>query len=289
MADERIRGEGTGAGQPRPEAGASAGWAQPSIPVPRHWPDAPAGPAAAQQRELVDQVLPALYLHPEGGKRTSTASFQASLPEGKPMVPLETLKAVRWLQGIADDQLQQVASVAEVQEFPANAVVFREGQTSSSLYLVAEGSVSLEINVPGGGSVRFQTVGPGELLGWSPLLDVGPLTATARTLAPSRLIAIDAAQVQALCAHDTGFGYEFIRRVAQVLSRRLDATRRQLELTSEERALLVRLLDTEFRDTHVELRRTSSTDFRQEVKKEEGLLRGLLDKLRTVRRGRGWG
>jgi CRP-like cAMP-binding protein len=198
------------------------------------------------------------------------------------MVPLETLKAVRLLQGIADDQLRQVASVAEVQEFPANAVVFREGQTSPSLYLVAEGSVSLEINVPGGGSVRFQTVGPGELLGWSPLLDVGPLTATARTLAPSRLLVLDAAQVQALCARDTGFGYEFIRRVAQVLSRRLDATRRQLELTSEERALLVRLLNTEFRDTHVELRRTRSTDFRQEVKKEEGLLRGLLDKLRTV-------
>jgi hypothetical protein len=73
-----------------------------------------------------------------------------------------------------------------------------------------------------------------------------------------------------------------MRRVAQVLSRRLDATRRQLELTSEERALLLRLLDTEFRETHVELRRTRSTDFRQEVKKEEGLLRGLRDKLRTV-------
>jgi CRP-like cAMP-binding protein len=120
------------------------------------------------------------------------------------------------------------------------------------------------------------------LLGWSPLLDVGPLTATARTLAPTRLLVLDAAQVQALCARDTGFGYEFMRRVARVLSRRLDATRRQLELTSEERALLLRLLDTEFRETHVELRRTRSTDFRQEVKKEEGLLRGLREKLRTV-------
>jgi hypothetical protein len=82
MADERIQGKGTAPRQPRAEAGASAGWAQPSIPVPRHWPDAPAGPAAAQQREPGDLVQPALYLHPESCKRTPRASFQAWLSEG---------------------------------------------------------------------------------------------------------------------------------------------------------------------------------------------------------------
>jgi CRP-like cAMP-binding protein len=49
------------------------------------------------------------------------------------MVPLETLKTVRFLRGIADDQLGQLASVAEQQEFPADAAVFRQGQPSSSI------------------------------------------------------------------------------------------------------------------------------------------------------------
>jgi CRP-like cAMP-binding protein len=144
------------------------------------------------------------------------------------MVLLETLKSVRFLYDIADDHLWQIASVAELREFPTNAVVFREGQTSPSLYLVVEGNVSLEINVPDRGRIRFETVGAGELLGWSPLLQAGPMTATARTLAPTRLIALDAAQVKALCAHDTGFGYELVQRAAQALSQRLAATRLQL-------------------------------------------------------------
>jgi CRP-like cAMP-binding protein len=198
------------------------------------------------------------------------------------MVPLETLKTVRFLRGIADDQLGQLASVAEQQEFPADAAVFRQGQPSSSIYLVVEGKVSLEIEVPGGGSTPFQTVGAEELLGWSPLLEVGPLTATARTLVPTRLLVLNAAQVKALCDANPGFGYEFIRRVAQVLAQRLEATRRHLQLTPEERELLARLLKTEFRETRAEVHHTRSASFRQGVKQEETLLRGLLHKLQIT-------
>jgi len=144
------------------------------------------------------------------------------------MVPLETLKSVRFLQDIDDDHLQLFASLAEVREVPANAVVFREGQASPSIYLVVEGNVSLEINLPGRGRTRFQTAGPGELLGWSSLLDTGPMIATARTLAPTRFLVFNTAQVQALCAHDIKFGYEFVRRTARTLAQRLAATRLQL-------------------------------------------------------------
>jgi hypothetical protein len=54
----------------------------------------------------------------------------------------------------------------------------------------------------------------------------------------------------------------------------------QLSLTVEERGLLIRLLNTELGDTRVELRHTDfSPDYRGEVKKEEELLRSLLQKL----------
>jgi CRP-like cAMP-binding protein len=144
------------------------------------------------------------------------------------MVLLDTLKSVRFLHDIANEHLRQIASVAELRDFPANAVVFREGQISLFLYLVVQGNVSLEINVPDRGRIRFETVGSGELLGWSPLLQAGPMTATARSLVPTQLIVLNAAQVKALCAHDTGFGYELVQRAAQALSQRLAATRLQL-------------------------------------------------------------
>jgi hypothetical protein len=53
-----------------------------------------------------------------------------------------------------------------------------------------------------------------------------------------------------------------------------------LSLTAEERALLTRLLDLALRDTRVEVHRTHfSPEFREQVKAEESLLRGLLAKV----------
>jgi hypothetical protein len=55
-----------------------------------------------------------------------------------------------------------------------------------------------------------------------------------------------------------------------------------LTLTANERDLIVRLLDHELGDTRSELHRTHfSPDFRDDVEREEKLLRQLLDKLRV--------
>jgi tetratricopeptide (TPR) repeat protein len=76
--------------------------------------------------------------------------------------------------------------------------------------------------------MTIQTVGPGRLVGWSPLLAQAPMTATARAVLPCRLIALNALQVLEACARNPSFGVEFMRRTALALSRRLQATRRQL-------------------------------------------------------------
>jgi hypothetical protein len=54
----------------------------------------------------------------------------------------------------------------------------------------------------------------------------------------------------------------------------------ELTLSAEERGLLVRLLQTELGNTRSELHHTDfSFAYRQDVKKELELLRGLLDRL----------
>jgi hypothetical protein len=53
-----------------------------------------------------------------------------------------------------------------------------------------------------------------------------------------------------------------------------------LTLSVGERAELLRLLERELRDTHVEARRTESPDFQDEVHDREKTLQALLDKLR---------
>ncbi len=141
---------------------------------------------------------------------------------------LTTLRNLSFLNDVADSHLEALASVASVKDYPPGAVVFREGQKEQPLHLIVEGEVSLEFCAPGAGCKPFQTVGAGELLGWSPLLHLGAMTATARVLEPTKAVLIDAKQLGALFEQNPRFGYEFMCRVALVLSQRLSATRLQL-------------------------------------------------------------
>jgi CRP-like cAMP-binding protein len=141
---------------------------------------------------------------------------------------LDTLQSVYFLHDIDESHLRPIASIAQIRKIPEGCVLFREGQDHREIYLVVEGSMALEVRVSGRETKRLQTVGKGELLGWSPLLGQVEMTATARALRPSQLIAIDGTQLLALCEHNPRFGLEFMRRTAQALSKRLSATRLQL-------------------------------------------------------------
>ena len=141
---------------------------------------------------------------------------------------LPILHDIQFLHDFPDEYLEPLASIASIRDYQAGAVAFREGQKETRLYLIVKGVVSLEFCTPGQGCIRFQTVGAGELLGWSPILGLNEVTATARILEPARLLVIEARQLAALCEHNPRFGYEFMRRTALALSQRLNATRLQL-------------------------------------------------------------
>jgi CRP/FNR family transcriptional regulator, cyclic AMP receptor protein len=115
--------------------------------------------------------------------------------------------------------------MAEPRACEAGDCIFQEGQNKRTIYLVVEGEVALEIHVPDIEAVRVYRVGPGELLGWSPVLGHGSMTATARALTPCRLAALDAEQIRTRAEPDTRFGMEFFRAMSIALAERLRAIR----------------------------------------------------------------
>jgi CRP-like cAMP-binding protein len=140
----------------------------------------------------------------------------------------EFLKALAFLGPASDAELRQLAPTARVEQYPVGAVLFREGDHLPQVFIVVAGTVALEITGTDHRPRRFQTVGPGELLGWSPLLGSGPMTATARALDAVRVVVLDARAVLNLCDQDPAFGFQFMRRTAAAIAARLGATRLQL-------------------------------------------------------------
>jgi CRP-like cAMP-binding protein len=140
----------------------------------------------------------------------------------------ETLADIQFLRDIDSEHLERIADIANVRDFDDHEIVFREGQPAANLYLVQSGEVSLEICASGAGCRQILTLGPGDLLGWSSLLDQACYTARARAAEPTRLVEINVAKLKEISDRDSQFGYELMRRTAVALAKRLSGTRMQL-------------------------------------------------------------
>ncbi|MCA9263018.1 MAG: cyclic nucleotide-binding domain-containing protein [Planctomycetales bacterium] len=141
---------------------------------------------------------------------------------------LQTLQNMEMLQGISAAELEQIVAISEEVEFSEGAVIFRENNPAENIFLIVDGSVSLEICAPGVGCRKILTVGQGQLLGCSPILENARYTATARAMSAVRAIRMQGRNVLALCEADPRLGYRFMQRAAIALAKRLDATRLQL-------------------------------------------------------------
>jgi CRP-like cAMP-binding protein len=141
---------------------------------------------------------------------------------------IHTLQATRFLHDIDPAHLDQIAEIAQVCDFAAHDVVFCEGQIADSVYLVVSGELSLELSPYTVYRKHLVSVGPGEMLGWSSLVEHPRFAATAVVTEPVRLVRIDGRRLRAICDADPEFGYEFTRRTMQALAKRLTATWTQL-------------------------------------------------------------
>lgn len=140
----------------------------------------------------------------------------------------EDLERFRAFAGMPAEHLDRLAAIAESVSYPAGHRIFREGQPSTGCWLLAAGQVALETTVPGRGAVVIQTLGAGDLLGWSWLRPPYRWQFGARTQAPTSGLMLDAARLRALADADPQLGYLLVQRICGVLVDRLHATRARL-------------------------------------------------------------
>jgi len=141
---------------------------------------------------------------------------------------IKGLQDIQFLHDLDPAHLEQIAKIAQLYDFNPGDVVFREGQTAESVYLVVSGKLSLELSPSTMYRKQLLSVGRGEMLGWSSLVEQPRFAATAVVVEPSQLVRIDGVRLRAICDADPQFGYEFMCRTMRALAKRLTATWTQL-------------------------------------------------------------
>lgn len=121
-----------------------------------------------------------------------------------------------------------LAGLAELRQWGAKTQLFNEGDDHRWVYLIQTGEAILDMYVPGRGAVRILTVGPGDFLGWSPIVGDNTMTTRATTQSTMSAIIFPADALRRLCEQDHEIGYHVMRQVAATMSQRLLATRLQM-------------------------------------------------------------
>ena len=143
-------------------------------------------------------------------------------------VTAESLAGHPFLHRMAREHLAVLAGTARDVTFPARHRLFEDGDSATRFWLIQSGHVTLDLQVPGQGWMKIDTLGMGELLGWSWLFP--PYRWAFGAVAARRVEAFefDARAVRACCQADPVLGYDLTQRLAQVLAKRLQATRVRL-------------------------------------------------------------
>lgn len=128
---------------------------------------------------------------------------------------------------LSADEHARLAALSTVESFPAGSTIFLEGDPPGDLYVVVEGRVTLCTRIPGQSETCFLSLRPSELLGFSALLGRRRL-ATARVVAVSKLVRLNASELISLCETEPRVGYTVMRSAFEEIAERLQGTRLQL-------------------------------------------------------------
>lgn len=144
------------------------------------------------------------------------------------IVDANRVKNSLFFRQMPSKHLDQLAEICREVDLPAQKTIFEEYDRAKDVYIILSGEVSLVICEPKDACRQIAVVGEGDLVGWSPLVGRSRLTDTAVTLTPVKALVFEGKQLLEFCEANPSFGFEFMRRAASELAKRLSGTRLQL-------------------------------------------------------------
>ncbi|WP_406404542.1 cyclic nucleotide-binding domain-containing protein [Streptomyces sp. NBC_00879] len=132
-----------------------------------------------------------------------------------------------FLHGLPSEGHDRLMACSHEVSFPAGTRIFDEGDTADRFWIIRTGTVTLDLQAQGR-RATVETLGHGDLLGWSWLVPPYDWRLGAEAFSLVRAHEFDATAVRALCDLDPAFGLALTRHVLEVVAHRLQATRIRL-------------------------------------------------------------
>jgi CRP/FNR family transcriptional regulator, cyclic AMP receptor protein len=113
--------------------------------------------------------------------------------------------------------IQLFKNSTDAKPYPAGTTIFRAGDTGDYMYVIVEGTVRISLE-----GRELEMLGPGGVFGEIALIDNGPRSADAVTVADCRLVPIDEHRFKFLVQQTPFFSLQIMRIMAERLRQMKD-------------------------------------------------------------------
>jgi CRP/FNR family cyclic AMP-dependent transcriptional regulator len=144
------------------------------------------------------------------------------------MISPELVRRYSFFGGFTAKELKELAIAGNERTFEPGETLFAEGDRADHLYFLAEGEVETLVHGEGEAeNIPISTLPAGEPVGWSAVIEPHVYTASARSTRQSKVLIFGRDELARLL-EDAHFAALLMRKVAEVVSRRLRDTQLQL-------------------------------------------------------------
>ena len=154
---------------------------------------------------------------------TTSGGRRGLSPSGSGQIALNQVRNHAFTQGLNDAQVARLAAIAAEVAFEENEVVLVDGERSRNFFLILTGSVSVELRTANF-AVSVQALGPGQVFGWSALLEDHDTLFQVRARERTTAVRLDGGALKDACREDTLLGTELLQRALKVVAGRVRAT-----------------------------------------------------------------
>jgi CRP-like cAMP-binding protein len=128
-------------------------------------------------------------------------------------------------KGVSQRFITRIANGAEEQNYKKNSVIFKKGEDAFHFYVLAAGDIHIEIPE----TEEILVINrPGEVFGWSALVEPYQYTATAKCVRDVRVIKVSRDIVEAAIKDHPSDGLEVLKNLTRIIASRVSFAYRQL-------------------------------------------------------------
>ncbi len=134
-----------------------------------------------------------------------------------------------FLKDLDQEQLEILVPMFEPFQVPASTTIFKQGEPTSYLYFIINGTVAIRYKPHDGPVITLTHLHPGDVFGWSAVIGNSAYTSSVLATTEIETIRVHCKDLKKLCQTNPELGYSVLEKLAENVYPRWKDSKEQIQ------------------------------------------------------------